>query len=83
MRMLEKAEKAESSKNKNDRMTENQKACELDRAFMFFTNSCGDQPDFAMAFYKRGKCYMLMHDYKRALYDFSAAFFNHERFEAK
>ena len=35
--------------------------------------------DFAMAYYKRGKCYMMMHDYKRALYDFSAAILNETR----
>ena len=35
--------------------------------------------DFAMAYYKRGKCYMMMHDYKRALYDFSAAILNDTR----
>lgn len=27
----------------------------------------------ADAFYERGNCYVLMQDYKRALYDFSAA----------
>ena len=32
-----------------------------------------------MAYYKRGKCYMMMHDYKRALYDFSAAILNETR----
>ena len=32
-----------------------------------------------MAYYKRGKCYMMMHDYKRALYDFSAAILNQTR----
>jgi len=29
--------------------------------------------DFADAFYERGKCYMDMQDFKRALYDYSAA----------
>lgn len=38
----------------------------------------GSLPDLtflacAVAFFERGKCYMLMTDYKRALYDFSAA----------
>lgn len=33
-----------------------------------------------MAYYKRGKCYMMMHDYKRALYDFSAAILNETRY---
>ena len=32
-----------------------------------------------MAYFKRGKCYMMMHDYKRALYDFSAAILNETR----
>ena len=36
-----------------------------------------------MAYYKRGKCYMMMHDYKRALYDFSAAILNETRSPAK
>ena len=31
----------------------------------------------------RGRCYMLMTDYKRALYDFSAAILNQTRHEAK
>ena len=35
--------------------------------------------EFAMAYFKRGKCYMMMHDYKRALYDFSAAILNETR----
>ena len=33
-----------------------------------------------MAYYKRGKCYMMMHDYKRALYDLSAAILNETRY---
>ena len=39
--------------------------------------------DFAMAYYKRGKCYMMMHDYKRALYDFSAAILNETRSQSR
>lgn len=39
--------------------------------------------EFAMAYYKRGKCYMMMHDYKRALYDFSAAILNETRYYNK
>jgi len=39
--------------------------------------------EFAMAYYKRGKCYMMMHDYKRALYDFSAAILNETRYLGK
>ena len=41
------------------------------------------QLEFAMAYFKRGKCYMMMHDYKRALYDFSAAILNETRNYAK
>ena len=36
-----------------------------------------------MAYYKRGKCYMMMHDYKRALYDLSAAILNETRYLSK
>ena len=57
-------------------MKEDQKQQELDNAFNKFTSACVDNPEFALAYYKRGRCYMMMHDYKRALYDFSAAFFN-------
>ena len=32
-----------------------------------------------MAHYKRGKCYMMMHDYKRAMLDFCAAAFNEHK----
>ena len=51
----------------------------IDNAFICFSSACVDNPDFAMAYYKRGKCYMMMHDYKRALYDFSAAILNETR----
>lgn len=50
---------------------------------MGFSSACVDNPEFALAYYKRGKCYMMMHDYKRALYDFSSAFFNQDRLESK
>lgn len=76
-------DKAEIGKNKNDRMSESMKAAELEKAFNYFTSSCGEDSNFALAFYKRGKCYMMMHDYKRALYDFSAAFFNQDKNEHK
>ena len=39
--------------------------------------------EFALAYFKRGKCYMMMHDYKRALYDFSAAILNETRSPSK
>ena len=51
----------------------------VDEAFCLFSSACVGAPDFAMAYYKRGKCYMMMHDYKRALYDFSAAILNETR----
>ena len=76
-------EKAESGKRGEAKMSEQQKAADLERAFQLFTSSCVAFPEFAMAYYKRGKCYMMMQDYKRALYDFSAAFFNQDRHENK
>lgn len=39
--------------------------------------------EFAMAYFNRGRCYMMMHDYKRALYDFSAAILNETRYSNK
>ena len=60
-------------------MNEKTKRIKIDEAFIAFSTACVDQPDFAMAYYKRGKCYMMMHDYKRALYDFSAAILNETR----
>ena len=36
-----------------------------------------------MAYYQRGMCYMMMHDYKRALYDFSAAILSETRYTGK
>lgn len=64
-------------------MTEKDKRKLIDDAFVNFSSACVDNPDFAMAYYKRGKCYMMMHDYKRALYDFSAAILNETRSYAK
>lgn len=78
---MKQIEKAESGKRGDTRMSEQQKQADLERAFSHFTSSCVACPQFALAYYKRGKCYMMMHDYKRALYDFSAAFFNQDRHE--
>ena len=36
------------------------------------SNNCRNV-DYAQAFMMRGRCYMHMQEYKRALYDFSAA----------
>lgn len=80
MKMLE---KAESGKSGAPKIKEDQRAQEIDTAFMKFTSACVDNPEFALAYYKRGRCYMMMYDYKRALYDFSAAFFNMDRLESK
>jgi len=73
---LKELEKAENGKGGGPKIKEEQRAQYIDTAFMKFTSACVDNPEFALGYYKRGKCYMMMHDYKRALYDFSAAFFN-------
>lgn len=51
----------------------------LDLAFDCFSAVCDENPEFAMAYYKRGRCYMMMLDYEKALYDFSAAILNETR----
>ena len=80
-KILQDLEKADTGKSKSDRMSESRRAEELEKAFNYFTAACVDNSEFALAYYKRGKCYMMMHDYKRALYDFSAAFYNQEKNE--
>eukprot|EP00353_Schmidingerella_taraikaensis_P011948 CAMPEP_0185589932 /NCGR_PEP_ID=MMETSP0434-20130131/58827_1 /TAXON_ID=626734 ORGANISM="Favella taraikaensis, Strain Fe Narragansett Bay" /NCGR_SAMPLE_ID=MMETSP0434 /ASSEMBLY_ACC=CAM_ASM_000379 /LENGTH=59 /DNA_ID=CAMNT_0028213707 /DNA_START=58 /DNA_END=234 /DNA_ORIENTATION=- len=55
-------EKAESGKRGEAKMTEASKLGEVEKAFPLFTNACVALPEFAMAYYKRGKCYMMMHD---------------------
>ena len=35
-----------------------------------------DLVEFAMAYFKRGMCYLMLNDFKRALYDFSGAVLN-------
>ena len=69
------SKKAESKKPKNMEKT-------IENAFHDFSNACVDHADFAQAYFMRGKCYMLMTDYKRALYDFSAAILNQTRKES-
>lgn len=93
MKMIEKAESGKRGENKT--MNEKTKRENLDAAFIHFSTACVENAgkwftfslfswifsiEFAMAYYKRGKCYMLMHDYKRALYDFSAAILNETRY---
>ena len=39
--------------------------------------------DFAMAYFKRGQCYMMLNDFKRALYDFSGAILNQSKYFSK
>ena len=82
-RIMKLLEKAESGKGNAPKIKEEQRAQDIDSAFMKFTSACVENPEFAQAYYKRGRCYMMMHDYKRALYDFSAAFFNQDRLESK
>lgn len=50
---------------------------------MAYSSACVEDAEFAMAYYKRGKCYLMMHDYKRALYDFSAAILNEQKGSSK
>jgi len=45
----------------------------IEQAFYLFSEACNKDPNNSGAFFHRGKCYMAMQDYKRALYDFSAA----------
>ena len=78
MKLIEKAESGKRS-DQSKKMNEKEKRENIDNAFVSFSASCVDNPDFAMAYFKRGKCYMMMHDYKRALYDFSAAILNETR----
>ena len=70
------SKKAESKKPKNVEKT-------IESAFHDFSNACVDLAEFAQAYFQRGKCYMQMTDYKRALYDFSAAILNQTRHENK
>ena len=73
-------ENAESGKRKDEKeMNEKTKRELIDKAFVSFSQACVEDPQFALAYYKRGKCYMMMHDYKRGLYDFSAAILNETR----
>ena len=71
-------DKKESGKGAK-KQSEREKRESIDKAFVFFSNACVEDPQFAMAYFRRGKCYMMMHDYKRALYDFSAAILNETR----
>ena len=82
-RILKNIDKAENKNRADGSMSRKQRDEEIDKAFMGFSSACVDNPEFALAYYKRGKCYMLMYDYKRALYDFSSAFFNQDRLESK
>ena len=56
---------------------------QIDNAFGLFSQAVVESAEFAMAYYKRGLCYMMMNDYKRALYDFSAAILNETRYPHK
>ena len=79
-RIMKTLEKAEGGKRADQaKMSDKNKREHIDQAFVYFSSACVDNPEFAMAYYKRGKCYMMMHDYKRALYDFSAAILNETR----
>ena len=77
MKMITKAEEGKPSSS--NKMNDKTKREYIDQAFINFSTACVDDPQFAMAYFKRGKCYMMMHDYKRALYDFSAAILNETR----
>ena len=55
----------------------------VDEAFEMFSKAVVIIAEFAQAYFMRGKCYMHMTDYKRALYDFSAAISNLSKHEAK
>ena len=55
----------------------------VDDAFELFSKAVLIIAEFAQAYFMRGKCYMHMTDYKRALYDFSAAISNLLKHEAK
>ena len=54
----------------------------IDEAFKNFSKAVLIIAEFAQAYYMRGKCYMHMTDYKRALYDFSSAILN-QKHESK
>ena len=79
---MKQIEKSDAGK-RDVKMTEKVKKEHIDAAFVSFSTACVEAPEFAMAYFKRGKCYMMMHDYKRALYDFSAAILNETRFQSK
>ena len=56
---------------------------DVDRAFQLFSEACNKDPStispslnslgMAAAYHYRGRCYMHMDDYQRALYDFTLA----------
>jgi len=41
--------------------------------FESLSNACNRNPKNGQAFYYRGRAFLFMQEYKRALYDFSAA----------
>ena len=63
--------------NKNDGLAKLKNMDKIiDEAFKNFSKAVLIIAEFAQAYYMRGKCYMHMTDYKRALYDFSSAILN-------
>jgi len=45
----------------------------LDEAFYNFSTCCNNDSDSCDFLFMRGRCYMAYGDFKRAMYDFSAA----------
>jgi hypothetical protein len=72
---IEQAEKDAKKGDGNVKALKNREN-DIDTAFSYFSSACVEQADFAMAYFKRGQCYMMMNDFKRALYDFSGAILN-------
>jgi len=79
------AEKMKELDNKKGGETKKPKNMEkiIEQAFHHFSDACVELAEFAQAYFMRGRCYMHMTDYKRALYDFSAAILNQTRHEGK
>lgn len=61
---------------KDLRMTDtsqDQKKVVLNEMFETLSNACNSNPRNSQAWYFRGRAYLYMQEYKRALYDFSMA----------
>lgn len=80
LKELEKQEK-DIKKGEGGGKSQNYKETQIEKAFNSFAAACTEHAEFAMAYFKRGYCYMMLNDYKRALYDFSAAILNASKSE--